>query len=344
MVCAKVRENGGEAIKIHCIIHQEALCAKTIKLGDVMATVVKTVNIIRARGLFHRQFQEFLSDVDAEYKDLLYHSEVRWLSRGSVLQRFYSLRSEIDEFLKEKGRPLAELSDPLWLADLALLVDLTQHLNSLNKSLQGKDQLVPQMYTHVKAFSVKLRLFEAQMGNFNTAHFPTLSEVYIQSLFTEADLSTKKENYAAIIASLRSEFNPRFQDFSVIEKQIKLFSTNFSVNAEEMEEKLQLELIEIQCDDRLRSQHQALAIPDFYRNLDEAKFPMMRCHAQRMMSLFGSTYICEQTFSLLNQNKNRRRTKISDGHLCEVLRVSTTQLTPDISNILHSKGRHHCSH
>ena len=118
MVCAKVWESGGEAVKMHCIIHQEALCAKTVQLGDVLNTVVKTVNIIRARGLYHREFQTFLSDVDAEYGDLLYHSEVLWLCCGSVLRRFYSLRSEIDQYLKEKDRPLHQLSDPLWLADL----------------------------------------------------------------------------------------------------------------------------------------------------------------------------------------------------------------------------------
>nr|XP_032814298.1 general transcription factor II-I repeat domain-containing protein 2-like [Petromyzon marinus] len=54
MVSAKVQESGGEAVKMHCVIHQEALCAKIIQLGDVMNTVVKTVNIIRPRGLYHR--------------------------------------------------------------------------------------------------------------------------------------------------------------------------------------------------------------------------------------------------------------------------------------------------
>ncbi|KAK7896643.1 hypothetical protein WMY93_021968 [Mugilogobius chulae] len=159
MLCEKVKHSGGEAVKMHCIIHQEALCAKTVQLDDVMDTVVKTVNIIRARGLYHREFQAFLADVDSEYGDVLYHSEVRWLSRGSVLQRFYALRSEIDQFLKEKGRPLPELSDPLWLANLAFLVDLTHHLNILNKNLQGKEQLVSHLYAHMKAFCVKLRLF-----------------------------------------------------------------------------------------------------------------------------------------------------------------------------------------
>lgn len=119
MMCAKVKETRGEAVKMHCIVHQEALFAKTANLGDVMNTVVKTVNITRARGLYHREFKAFLSDVKSEYGDLIYHLNVRWLSRGTVLKRFYCLRSEIDQFLKEKDRPLHEMNDPLWLADLA---------------------------------------------------------------------------------------------------------------------------------------------------------------------------------------------------------------------------------
>ena len=111
-----------------------------------------------------------------------------------------------------------------------------------------------------------------------------------------------------------------------------------------MEESLQLELIEIQCDDSLKSQHQLLFLPDFYKSLEDAKFPLMRDNAERMMSLFGSTFICEQTFSLLGHNKIRLRTRITDSHLCDVLRVSTTKLSPDISAIIQSKGQSHCSH
>ena len=91
MVCDKVRESGVEAFNFHCIIHQEALCAKTVQLGDMMKVVVKTVNVIRARGLFHREFKEFLSELDAEYGDVVYHSAVCWLSRGNVLKLFIEI-------------------------------------------------------------------------------------------------------------------------------------------------------------------------------------------------------------------------------------------------------------
>ena len=55
----------------------------------------------------------------------------------------YSWISEIDQFFKAKNKPLRELSNPLLLADLAFLVDLHDHLNTLNKRLPGKDPHSP---------------------------------------------------------------------------------------------------------------------------------------------------------------------------------------------------------
>ncbi|CAL4104910.1 unnamed protein product, partial [Meganyctiphanes norvegica] len=46
--------------KIHCIIHQEALCAKNVDVKAIMEVVVKIINFIRSNGLNHRQFQELL--------------------------------------------------------------------------------------------------------------------------------------------------------------------------------------------------------------------------------------------------------------------------------------------
>jgi hypothetical protein len=38
-----------EIKRIHCIIHQEALCAKSTKMTEVMTTAVKAVNYVLAR-------------------------------------------------------------------------------------------------------------------------------------------------------------------------------------------------------------------------------------------------------------------------------------------------------
>ena len=102
-----------------------------------MNVVVHTVNFIRARGLNHRQSDCFLNDNDIP-AGIPYHTEVRWLSRGVVLKRFFELRDEIGLFMEKKGSPVEELKCLKWLLDLAFMVDITQHLNNLNKMLQGR--------------------------------------------------------------------------------------------------------------------------------------------------------------------------------------------------------------
>lgn len=47
-------------IKLHHIIHQERLCAKSLNFKDIMTVVVKTVNFILPRGLYHCQFQAYI--------------------------------------------------------------------------------------------------------------------------------------------------------------------------------------------------------------------------------------------------------------------------------------------
>ena len=131
-----------------------------LDMTGVMSTVVQIINFILARGLNHRQFKSLLEEMNALYQDVVYFCEVRWLSRGAMLQRFYDLRNEIMTFLKQKKASFGinELGDPDWLTDLAFLTDFTLHMNKLNLQLQGKEQFINRMYDYITAFVNKLRL------------------------------------------------------------------------------------------------------------------------------------------------------------------------------------------
>ncbi|CAI9725753.1 Hypothetical predicted protein [Octopus vulgaris] len=80
-------------------------------MDHVVGVVGRTVNFIRTRGLNHHQFDNFLRDIGITY-GLPYHTEVRWLSRGAMLKRFFNLREEIEQFMEKKDKLVLEFQSP----------------------------------------------------------------------------------------------------------------------------------------------------------------------------------------------------------------------------------------
>jgi len=93
-----------------------------------------------------------LGENEAEYGDVMYFTEVCWLSRRAVLKCFFILREEINIFMNEKEKNTPQLSDKNWILNLAFLTDIAIFLNELNVKLQGKEKLLPNMYSDIKHF------------------------------------------------------------------------------------------------------------------------------------------------------------------------------------------------
>ncbi|XP_076352731.1 protein FAM200C-like [Tachypleus tridentatus] len=94
-------------------------------LKKTLDICVKVVNFIRSRALNHRLFQSLCEEMGQEHTVLLYHNEVRWLSRGPVLFRVFELRGEIHQFLRERVQELAiYFKEPSFAQMLAYLADV----------------------------------------------------------------------------------------------------------------------------------------------------------------------------------------------------------------------------
>ena len=130
-------------------------------------------------------------------------------------------------------------------------------------------------------------------------------------------------------------FESRFEDLKKEVNDLKLFSNPFSVSPDEVEFEAQLELIDLQNNDSLRTKYNEGDLLNFYNCLAKDQFPYLRNKAAIYASLFGSTYICEQTFSLLNQTKSNIRSRLSDQNLHSVLRLATTNFHPNIKKLVH---------
>ena len=74
---------------------------------EALFTTVKAVNFICGGALQHRLFKAFCKEVGANYLVLLLHTEVRWLFRGCVLNRWVKLSQEMAIFLQEADHPKA---------------------------------------------------------------------------------------------------------------------------------------------------------------------------------------------------------------------------------------------
>ena len=109
------------------------------------------------------------------YEVLLYHTEVRWLSRGRVVSRVVELREAIQCFLVEKNSDLAaHFSDTAWLLRLCYLADIFGELNKGNLALQGKNTTILDARESVSSFIKKLKLWSRRISRGVVAQFSTL--------------------------------------------------------------------------------------------------------------------------------------------------------------------------
>ena len=75
----------------------------------------------------------------------------------------------------------------------------------------------------------------------------------------------------------------------------------------------------------------------FYQSLSPELFPNVYTLAKRMAAVFGSTYICEQTFSRMKIVESKTRSRLTDQHLQDLLRLSTSNLTVEIDKLVAGK-------
>ena len=83
---------------------EQALAAKDIQaeLHETLNLVIKVANFVKSIPLNERILRKLWEDSDAEHDALLFHTDVRWLSRGKTLERVYSIYDQLSEFIAEK--------------------------------------------------------------------------------------------------------------------------------------------------------------------------------------------------------------------------------------------------
>lgn len=120
--------------------------------------------------------------------------------------------------MEKKGKPLLELQSQEWLLDVTFLVDIIEHLNNLNKMLQGRKK----SFDGICTFKLKLTLWGMQLANDDRAHFPCLRDVLVTR--PNVDMKWYKD-----IAVLLWVFEKHFQVFGELETEFSVFHSPLTV-------------------------------------------------------------------------------------------------------------------
>ncbi|XP_029160186.1 general transcription factor II-I repeat domain-containing protein 2B-like [Nylanderia fulva] len=324
---------------IHCIIHQEALSGKVIKLSTAMETVTKIINIIKGGQNFlsHRKFQSFLHEHNAIHTDVPLHCPVRWLSAAKCLEIFFSIRKEILLFIQEKNNPkfqeyISLLENITFLSELAFITDMTNQLRLLNLKLQKPTQNISQLVSHVDSFRSKLQLFKSDLNNNIFHYFPSC-----QILFEEHGSSCNFKENIHFVDSVIEEFDTRFTCFEKLRTELILFENPLTAPIAEQQINLRDELCDLQNDISLKTVQETGA--EFYNVLSKSTYPKLRDFGLRIYSMFGSTYLCETSFSKMKFIKNEKRSCLSDNSLPRLMRLATCNMQIDVPAVACKKAR-----
>ncbi|XP_029656786.1 general transcription factor II-I repeat domain-containing protein 2A-like [Octopus sinensis] len=166
---------------------------------------------------------------------------------------------------------------------------------------------------------MKLMLWETQLTVGNTEHFSCLKNVI--STTSNVDMS----RYKVKITGLLQQFETRFEIFRELEKEFTVFRSPFTANITHLAANLQLKIIDLKCDSDLKNKFTMVGLDTFYKYL-LPKYPNLTALAAKILSMFGSTYLCEQLFSLMNINKTKFRSRLTHTYLSEILRLTVSEI------------------
>jgi len=93
------KQNPEFYMELQCIIHN-AQCVQTLR---------SLKHFMGSYGFNHGEFQFFSIGRRAEYEDVMYHTEVRWLICRTALKHFLALRLETEILMNEKARSWVNL-------------------------------------------------------------------------------------------------------------------------------------------------------------------------------------------------------------------------------------------
>lgn len=320
-------------LAIHCVIHRQHLVARNLssRLHESLQLVITAVNKIKSSALNSRIFEQLCGENNEDFTRLLLHTEVRWLSKGTCLNRFAALFETVIEFYQQKDNVLAKkLVD--CECDIAYLTDLYSKFNEMNLQLQGDKLNLIRTKSVIAAFASKLVKFKRNLGRGEFAQFPHLAQR--KQKVSDDDIL----QYCSHLEALYEDFGSRFGDILNLEVPAWIIDP-FTCSDDKVNIDLQDELIELRTNDELKPAF-ARSYHEFWmqKSIQEL-YPKLWNAAEICLIAFPSSYLVEQGFSAVMNLVTTKRNRLQVAERGD-LRLFLTELEPDIGKLVQAHQAH----
>ncbi len=323
--CLKLmKDDNPQMLLVHCVIHRENLVTKKISpvLNEIINSVVKCINSIKANSKCERLFNQFCKDKNADHVRLLLHTEVRWLSKGNCLKRFMELFDIISDFLN--GKPEMNLLLTVdGKAFVSYLTDIFEKLNMLNKQLQGKNMTLVNSKSKIFGFITFLELSQKNVSSKIFGQFYWLNKCEV----TDAALLIIVDH----LKTMACDFNYRFSDLKEMDFP-SWITQPLLVDLSDVAMQYQEELSEIQNDESVKTLFKIKGTVMWLCDELESKYPISTSLSRKLLLPFPTSYLVECGFSAISDLLLKKRNRLAITKRGD-LRLKLSKLVPRIKTL-----------
>lgn len=112
--------------------------------------------------------------------------------------------------------------------------------------MQGEQNIISDLYSHIKAFRTKLIFFQKQLKDSNLTHFECCQIMKAES----RDVQFPVQFAQTIISHLHEQFSERFADIDKKADLIQCFQNSIEAEVEKVPSDIQMELIDLQSNEK----------------------------------------------------------------------------------------------
>uniref|UniRef100_A0A5S6QK69 DUF4371 domain-containing protein n=1 Tax=Trichuris muris TaxID=70415 RepID=A0A5S6QK69_TRIMR len=325
---AFLKQEVPDVLAVHCVIHRQHLVAKKLseRLHCSLRFVITAVNKIKTKSLNDRIFRKMCEENDESYNRLLLHTEVRWLSKGDCLNRFYGLFGTVLNFFEEHDVSLCEDLKKS-KNDIAYMADLYSKFNKMNLQLQGDDVNLISTKAVVCSFIKKLVTFKSNLARRELRQFPKLFEINEEAKIHDEDI----EVYCDHLQLLHEELIERFED--VVGMEVPAWIIDPFSCPDDAQVYLQEELVELQCNEELKPRFKDGYQAFWLQKKIPSLYPRLWAIVSKLLIAFPSSYLVEKGFSVVTDLLSKKRNRLEIAERGD-LRLRLTNMAPDLQELV----------